>query len=382
MYVSRPVGSTLRTAYAVRGVFSIDPASAHWLAGLWDAEGSFMVRRQNRTRNWSCRASMKLRDDDARLLRDLRSQLGIGHIARIPARGGSRPQVAWVIDSKLECQALATLFSQYPLRGRKAGDLRIWSEVVALWAAAGQSGLAAEEASRVDALVEELAGIRAFGRPSNSEPKHSNAGLLSYFGGFFAGDGWLGFNKGKPRLAIHTRRDDRPLLETFAEVFGIGTVVDVKACPPSAPTARWHVTAMRDMQAAVKVLNAAPLRGRKLRQYLAWRPAAIEAGQASRDGRPIDVDVISTAQTALERASRYASEADCVAEPEPFDARYEYALLLADWAANFSGRPTAAAYDRDRLSYWPDRNTLARVFGSWAAAAAAAGFRPVLRASG
>ena len=382
MYVPRPVGSTLRAAYAVHGVFSIDPASAHWLAGLWDAEGSFMVRRQNRTRNWACRASLKLRDDDASMLRDLQLQLGIGQIARTPARGGSRPQVAWTIDSKLECQALATLFSQYPLRGRKAGDFRIWSEVVAVWAATGQAGFAAEEASWVSALVEDLAEIRAYGRPSQSVTQHSNAGLLSYFGGFFAGDGWLGFNEGKPRLAVHTRRDDRPLLETFAEVFDIGTVVDVKACPPSAPTARWHVTAMRDMEAAVKVLDAAPLRGRKLRQYLAWRPAAIEAAQASRDGRPIDVNVVSTAQTALKRASRYVSEADCIAEPEPFDARYEYALVLADWAANFSGRPTAAAYERDRLSFWPDRNTLARVFGSWAAAAAAAGFKPVLRASG
>lgn len=300
---------------------------------------------------------------------------------RVKARGGSRPQVTWVIKSKLECQALATVLRCYPLRGRKARDLALWAEAVDLWAGRTH-GLAKEDAAVIDELAAELAGVRAYGPAVEPEVAVSNAGLLSYFGGFFAGEGWLGFNARRPRLSINARRDDRPLLETFARVFGIGTVIDVSACPPAAPTARWHVTAMRDMDAAVRVLNAAGLRGRKLRQYLAWRPAAIEAGCASREKRPVDPAIIDTAKAALKRASRYRSEADCIPDPEPFDAEREYALVLADWAANFSGSRTAVAYDRDRLSYWPDRQTLARVFGSWAAAAAAAGFTPARRAPG
>lgn len=371
----------MRAVRAVRGVFAIDPASAHWLAGLWDAEGCFRVHQQNRARNWACSASLNLRDDDARLLCALHAQTGLGHIYRVGARGGSRPQVTWQIDSKVECQALGTLFAAHPLRGRKAADLALWSEAVDIWAATRQ-GVADADAAQIADLAEELTEVRAYGPTRQTGRRLSNAGLLSFFGGFFTGEGWLGFNGGKPRMSINARRDDRPLLETFAEVFGIGTVLDVKAYPPSAPTARWHVTAMRDMDTAVRVLNAAGLRGRKLRQYLAWRPAAIEAGSASRENRPIDPDVVATAKTALKLASRYRSEADFVPDPEPFNAESEYALVLADWASNFSGRPTATAYERDRLWYWPDRNTLARVFGSWAAAAAAAGFTPARRAPG
>lgn len=341
-----------------------------------------MIRRQNRARNWTCSASLCLRDDDARLLCDLQRQVGLGRVVGVPAHGSSRPQVTWRIDSKLECQAFATLLSQFPLRGRKAADLRLWSEAVDLWSATDQRGLAAEDAARVHTLWEELAECRAYGSRSPSAVELSNAGLLSFFGGFFSGEGWLGFNSGKPRISIHIRRDDRPLLETFARVFDIGTVCDVKAYPPSAPTARWHVTAAGDMEAAVTVLNAAGLRGRKLRQYLAWRPAALDAGCARRDGRPPNSDVVAAAETAVKRASRYVAEAQCIPEAEHFDAQHEFALVLADWASNFRGRPTAAAYERDRLRYWPDKNTIARTFGSWAAAAASAGFKPARRAPG
>jgi hypothetical protein len=178
------------------------------------------------------------------------------------------------------------------------------------------------------------------------------------------------------RIAVRTRRDERPLLEQFAETLGLGTVCDVRPGPGQSPVAVWQVTGARQLIRLVDVSDAAGVRGRKLRQYRAWRPAALEIGEASLQRRPRDLDLIAAARTALRQASEYVPELVVTRDPPTErEVRDAYAGVLRQWAATTTQRITAMVYEAERDPFWPSRNTIARAFGSWAAALAAAGLR-------
>jgi hypothetical protein len=179
------------------------------------------------------------------------------------------------------------------------------------------------------------------------------------------------------RTVVKVRRDDRPLLQLFARIFQLGKVTDQNAVPPSAPTASWRVLAAGDMASAVRVLDRAGLRGRKARQFAAWRVAALEVAHAKRDGRTVNVDVLRRARTALGRASRYLPEPFATeAAPTREEVCAVYIELLQEWALATDSNLTCTAYQCERLSDWPHRDTIARAFGSWAAALAAASLSP------
>jgi hypothetical protein len=370
------IGRRLLARNRVAAARWLPTTDAEWLAGFVDAEGCFQIRPNNRGTTWTCALAVKVRDDDAALVVDLHRSTGLGCVRPVAAHAGSKPQVDWTIQSKDECAAFAALVRKHPLRGRKRLDAQIWSEAVATWAASPR-GMSAADAARLTDLAGRLRQVRRYTGDRAPAPAQARANLEAYFGGFFAGDGYLGLTDSCALAIVKIRRDDRPLLELFAREFGLGLVRDVPATPPSAPTAAWRVVAARDLPALVELLDRAGLRGRKLRQYQAWRPAALEIGHARQEQRSRDSSLIAAARAQLQAASEYRSEASAIPFAIPADDGLEaYIVLLQEWAGQKTyQRLTCTAYEADRKPSWPNRDTLARAFGSWAAALAAADLR-------
>ena len=105
----------------------------HRLAGLLEAESHLYVAPNNKD-GWRCECAVNLRDDDREVLESFHADLGLGRLVHVRARGGSRPQVLWGIESKVECSALVDLLDEHPLRGRKRKEYEIWREAVNEWA--------------------------------------------------------------------------------------------------------------------------------------------------------------------------------------------------------------------------------------------------------
>jgi LAGLIDADG endonuclease len=134
--MGRAVGGNVAIETRLRAAQGLSAFDAHAFAGFLDAEGSFVVRRNNRGRNWACAMTVAVRLDDGDVLHDLCRSTGLGHVSKTAARRGSRPQACWTIASKRECAELARLLTRFPLRARKRRDFEIWSAAVERWAEA------------------------------------------------------------------------------------------------------------------------------------------------------------------------------------------------------------------------------------------------------
>jgi hypothetical protein len=203
------------------------------------------------------------------------------------------------------------------------------------------------------------------------------ADLLAYLGGFFSGEGCFGLSGLRPRAVIKLRGDDRGILELFAERFGIGTVRDHRPYGNPSPSVTWLICAGDEMGAAVRLFEAAVLRGRKRREFDAWRDIAEERVWARMAGRPADRARLERAGHRLAALRTYRSPSESLATAEPGrDARQAYIDVLRGFAGEVpGGRLTCTAYTHARARHpeWPTRNTLAMAFGSWERALAAAG---------
>src|SRR5215210_6864196 len=67
-----------------------------FFSGFVAGDGSFGIRRNNAGASWCCGLQVKLRADNTPLLAS-RDWSGAGELFRAPARGGSRPQTAWIV---------------------------------------------------------------------------------------------------------------------------------------------------------------------------------------------------------------------------------------------------------------------------------------------
>jgi hypothetical protein len=268
------------------------------------------------------------------------------------------------------------LLRDHPLRGRKRRDAATWIQAVELWTEFAY-GVAPARSRQLAELAESLrAGRRYNARLATRARRTADSELVHYLGGFFSGEGSFALTDSNARIVIRTRRDDRPLLEEFATTLGLGSVCDVRAKPPQSPVVVWHVTGARQMAGVVGILDRCGLRGRKQRQYRAWRPAALEITRASSERRPRDLQLIARAREELRRASEYTPESWVMPDPPTEDDVDEACVgMLQQWAARTSGPLTAMTYEAERDRWWANRNTIAKVFGSWAAALAAAELR-------
>ncbi|MFL5841732.1 MAG: LAGLIDADG family homing endonuclease [Thermoleophilaceae bacterium] len=214
VFVARLGGSFLasnRVAAAQR----LDAPAAEWLAGFLDAEGCLRIRPNNRGTTWTCELKVKVRDDDAALIVDLHRSTGLGYVRPVAARGGSKPQAEWTIQTKDECAAFAALLRKHPLRGRKRLDAEIWCQAVATWAASPRR-MSAADAARLTDLSDRLRQARRYTGNRMAAPVLARGSLADYFGGFFAGDGYLGLTDSRAVAVVKIRRDDRPLLELLS----------------------------------------------------------------------------------------------------------------------------------------------------------------------
>lgn len=352
-------------------------AEAHAWSGLIEAEAHLSVRPNNADTTWCCSLKVALRDDDADLLVALAETTGLGHLARKAARAGSRPQVAWSVSSKLECLVLAKILEDHPFLGRRRKEQTLWTEAVRLWAS--DRYLSDKSARRrLAQLADQLSTARRYQSPIRSDVAAislAEPGLREHFGGFFSGEGcFLLPKEGGARIAVKLRRDDRPLLDGFAMTFGIGKVYDLAARPPDSPAALWSVFSRSDLLRAVALFDSAPLLGRKADQYIPWRVGALELVHASLEGRKPVPARLEMARLGLAASKRYAPSTTQLDVRDPSaEARAAYLSVLRQWASQTDELLTCTRFTRDRQPGWPNRNTIARFFGSWAEALTEAG---------
>ena len=376
--MGRAVGGNALIEQRIGAAQGLADADAHALAGFLDAEGCFQIRPNNRGRTWNCHMTVAVRDDDADLLTDLCRVTGLGRVGVKPAHGTSRPQACWTVASKRECAELARILRAFPLRARKRRDFEIWARAVGRWAAIPYDARA--DRSFHSAMADDAGALRAVRRYVKSPPSAldgPSADLLAYLGGFFSGEGWFGLSAMQPRAVVKLRRDDRGILELFAERFGIGTVRDHKPYGNPNPFATWLICAGDEMGAAVRLFEAAVLRGRKRREFDVWREAAEERAWSRIARRPADRARLTRARDRLAgvRAYRPAPQSFAAVEPAR-DARRAYIDVLRAFAHKVpDGSLTCSAYAHARASHpeWPTRNTLALAFGTWEQALEAAG---------
>ena len=109
-----------------------------YLTGLIELAGSFTYSRTDR--NIVPYFALKLGEDDAALLDDVRAYLGgLGRIYAIASRRGaadeteSSPRSHYYRVTRIEdLEVIVHHFDEYPLRGRKAEAYAIWREIVDL----------------------------------------------------------------------------------------------------------------------------------------------------------------------------------------------------------------------------------------------------------
>lgn len=356
----------------------LDDRESHTLAGLLDAESHLAIAPNNKGATWRCECSMNLRDDDRSILVEYRNKLGIGHLAAVPARNGSRPQVHWAIGSKLECQSLVELLDAHPLRGRKLREYEIWREAVMICATERQ-GLGPVGRARLGQLAAYIRAERVYREPQTDTalPDMTDQYAADYFAGFFSGEGCFMLYRRGARFVIKLRRDDRPLLDAFCRDFKIGSVRDVATPEPWSPAAVWYVIGARDLQKGMAIFESSALLGRKARQYRAWRPGAQAIAEAVIQKRSLDEGFVEDARRDLRHATAYRAPP----MPLPADngsraARVAYLDVLRRWADSAEGPLSCGAYAetrRWRHPDWPTRNTIAEAFGSWHNALRSAG---------
>jgi hypothetical protein len=210
---------------------------------------------------------------------------------------------------------------------------------------------------------------RPVARPHGpTAPDVSAVGLVSFLGGFFTGEGSFSLD-GRAVACIHVRADDAPLLRMFHERFRLGRIGH--STPQNAnPSVRWNVCRQAELPHVIALLDAACLRGRKRREFEAWRIGATEYAR----GPERDERVVESAASALREARTYVEREFEL--PSLTSGRMAYVDVLKAFADESSSvELTATAYEaaRSRHPEWPTRSTIAIAFGGWAQALEAAG---------
>lgn len=130
----------------------------HYLAGLVDGEGTFLI--SNRARHVTLDEpafAVKLRDDDAALLQFIRLSLGRGTFVWGRKLGNTNGSLRWSVSQLGECAFIASLFDRFPLRSKKRRDHALWSE----WVRARVSGLPAKN-PRLQTLALQLRAVKGY----------------------------------------------------------------------------------------------------------------------------------------------------------------------------------------------------------------------------
>jgi hypothetical protein len=343
----------------------LDTDEGHWLAGFIEGEAHLAISDANGGQSFRCLMSLCVRDDDVELMEWIHARTQVGSLNPVPARRTSRPQVQWLVRTQDDCMTLVDLLSEFPMRGRKRVEFEIWRSAVELWT----SGMTNREVlARV--LRDRLLDARRFRAPDGQALPPLDDGLRGYLHGLVCAEGSFSLAPSKTGLALHMRRDERPLLAMLQRALGLGRLCDSRAYPPASPSTTWHVSRLEEAERLAGILDPALLRGRKARELEIWLRAVEERRSAQAAGRVADLDDL----IAEFRAARlYRPGRPPVTNDRAPDPREEALAVLRDWAAREHGSLSCSRYARARQHGWPTRNTISRRFGSWDAALRAAG---------
>ncbi len=187
-----------------------DDYLAAFLAGFASAEAHFGASDRG-----SPSFTINLRADDGPLLRMFHERFALGHLADIPASGGSRAAMSWRVGRLSDLRHLADLFDEYPPRGRAARVYAPWRELVRLEPRTGSArhGLAAE-VRRSRAFQPELA---KFSKPTQLERSQSRCldGLHGWAATLDGPGNAIDYNNWRRSLA-----PDAPTRNSIAAAFG------------------------------------------------------------------------------------------------------------------------------------------------------------------
>lgn len=142
----------------------VDRDFGNWLAGFIDGEGCFRVHKEKSGGYYACHFTLKLRDDERPILEEIVERTGIGHLKPDLIRGGSKPCLIWVVQSKAACLQLVELLDRFPMRARKRKDYAVWREAVLYWPTMkrGNRWHGPRDWSRMIAYKEAIEAARAY----------------------------------------------------------------------------------------------------------------------------------------------------------------------------------------------------------------------------
>jgi len=168
------------------------------------------------------------------------------------------------------------------------------------------------------------------------------------------------------------------LLDRLAAETHVGKVYDHGAQPPLSPNpaSAWVVVSTADQVRLIQLLTEAGLPGRKREQMEIWAVAVHERFTSRRRHVRTRKELMLLAETKLREAREYRPPDRTALLTLPRrDVREDALAALRAFAANTPGALACGAYSRWRTHNpeAPTRSTIARVFGSWHAALAAAG---------
>jgi hypothetical protein len=260
------------------------------------------------------------------------------------------------------------------MRGRRRREFEIWADAVRCWAARTDTEIAHRAVAQ---SRDRLRTARRYvERPGAAIPFASEHELIAYLGGFFTGEGSFGLAEDRARITVKVRRDDRPLLDLLAASTELGRVYEIAAWKTSKPSAAWIVFRRDELGRCVPLLRRANLRGRRAREFEAWRIGAMELATGRR-GRRYDRDLVAQSAAALKELRAYAPRTNPVRSgcADPSAKKRALVDILTTWASELDGPLACTAYDTARAGrpHWPRRDTISLAFGSWAAALDAAG---------
>jgi hypothetical protein len=339
-----------------------------FLAGFVAGEGHFWITENNAGQSWCCGFALAQRDDNAELVASARDHVGCGVIRWCPPRRTSHAQVHWVVQSMDDCATLAKSLSKVPLLGKKAGDLRIWHRAVAAWNEQVQG------AHRWQRLAQLATDLRAHRDPSClADYTHVDVSpemLAGFLAGFASAEAHFGATRtGHPIFVIKLRADDTAVLSLLANRFGVGRLVPVPASDRGRHQTAWLVTRLEELRHLVSVFDGSPPLGRAGRVYRHWRRLVTSADRSATSLHPV--------VTHLRDARRYEPPMSLpVSPPRRVLKEARYVGALQAWAREAAPPYTATSYERwrSRRAFGaPNRDTLARFFGSWRDALEASG---------
>lgn len=110
-----------------------DDGFGYWLAGFLDGEACFQSLIAEPAGSVTATLSIKLRDDDARVLHEIVERTGCGRVTPVFRKNKRvRPQVMWLVVTISDALYMAHVLQRFPCRAKKRADVQIWIDLVGL----------------------------------------------------------------------------------------------------------------------------------------------------------------------------------------------------------------------------------------------------------